>query len=245
MTRKKNNFPQINFYCDESCYIQKDGNSVMALASVFCATSRLKKIKKEIKKIKLEHGFSDDFEIKWTKLGAKTVNLYKDIIKYVASDDSKIKVRILFTMDKENLDFNLYPHLNYSRWFQTMYFNLLKTPMELIEENPTLYNYGLFLDKKDTHSRDDAKKLTENLIKKLHTFSQITYDVYDSKDIVLIQIADLFAGATSYKNRKLKNKYKLEIINLIEQSYNVKLNKSTKKYKLRFNIFEWKPEVKF
>lgn len=245
MTRNKNNFSQINFYCDESCYIQKDGNSVMALASVFCSDYRIKNIKKDINNIKIKHGFPTNFEIKWTKLGAKTVNLYKDIIKYIASKNSKINVRILFTMDKENLDFNLYPHLDYSRWFQIMYFNLLKTPMELIEGIPNLYNYGLFLDKKDSHSKEDAKKLTENLIKKLHTFSQITYDVYNSKDIILIQIADLFAGATSYKNRKLKNKYKLEIISLIEQSYNVKLNKSTKKDKLRFNIFEWKPEVKF
>ena len=171
--------------------------------------------------------------------------MYKEIIQYVANPKSYINVRILFTMGKMNLDFNTHPHLDYSRWFQRMYYHLLKTPMDNIENMPIFYNYKLFIDKKDSHSYEDAKILSKTLQNSFNGLSEVFCDVYDSKDIILIQIADLFAGATSYKNRNLQGKNKLEIIELIETCYEKKLDKTTQRSTIKFNVFEWEPEVKF
>ena len=39
----------VNIYCDESCHLQNDGESVMAIGAVYCPAAKKKKICKRFK----------------------------------------------------------------------------------------------------------------------------------------------------------------------------------------------------
>lgn len=242
MTRKKNNFPQVNFYCDESCYIQKDEAGVMVLAAVFCSSIRVEKIKEDIKNIKMTYGFPNDFEIKWTKVGKKTIDMYKDILDYIANRNPYIKVRVLFTPSKDKLNFEKYWYMNYSDWFQRMYYQLLKQPIDNVIQDMAFTNYKLYVDKKDSNSEYNTQILC-NVLSHSFVGCKFKYGVYDSKEIMMIQLADLFAGATSYKNRGLlTSAYKVELVEFIEKNFKVNLSVATKASRRDFNIFKWMPK---
>lgn len=239
----KNNFSQINFYCDESCYVQGDKNGTMVLASVFCDKKRVETIKNKLKEIKQKYGFPIDFELKWTKVGYLTINMYKEIVNYIANLEPRfLKVRIIVANDKSNLDFKKYNYLNYHDWFYRMYYYLLVNPISIIaEEYSPFYNYKLFIDKKDTHTGENIGHLCDIIERSIIFAGNINYGVYDSKEVQLIQLADLFAGATSYKNRKLtSSKYKMELVEYIEKQFKTKLDSSSRKNNLNFNVFVWK-----
>ena len=56
-----------NIYCDESCHLQYDESNVMVLGAVKCKDSLKKSIFRNIREIKMKHGLSSWFEIKWQK----------------------------------------------------------------------------------------------------------------------------------------------------------------------------------
>lgn len=240
MAGKKSNFPQINFYCDESCYMQKDHSGVMVLSSVYCLDIRVDKLKKGIKKIKEKHNFDATFELKWTKVGRHTIELFKDVVSFLSDEAPYLKVRILFTLDKNKLDFEKkYWYLSYSDWFQRMYYHLLKQPIENVLSDTAFTKYKLFIDKKDSYSNDNTRVLCD-VLSNVFAGCNFDYGVYDSKEILLIQIADLFAGATGYKNRKLTDsKYKLDLIKHIEEKFKVNLSSNTSPKRKDFNVFKW------
>jgi hypothetical protein len=48
--------PTYNIYCDESCHLQGDRQTVMVLGAVWCETAESRRISETIRRIKQEHG---------------------------------------------------------------------------------------------------------------------------------------------------------------------------------------------
>ena len=78
----------------------------------------------------------------------------------------------------------------------------------------------------------------EELIKKIQ--------IIDSRDVELMQLADLLIGAVAYINRievgeELKSESKLHLIDLIKEYSGYSLTKTTLRQEEKFNIFVWSP----
>lgn len=71
--------------------------------------------------------------------------------------------------------------------------------------------------------------------------------IIDSRDVELMQLADLLIGAVAYINRieageKLNSKAKLELVEMISDYSGYSLTKTTLRREEKFNIFVWSPK---
>lgn len=226
------------FFCDESCHLTNDNSDYMILAALFCRKDRVKELVQKIREIKEKHNLSKFVELKWRKVSPKTVNMYKEIFDYICSN-KKYRFRIIVA-DKRNIT-------NQNDWYNKMYYHLLNFPLEQILSLYKIKNVELFSDIKDINSYADMKivctYLERHFQKKCDL--KIISKVSDSKDVTLIQIADILAGAAAYKNRKNNNSYaKYELSTYIEKKFKINFSKTTEsKYGeiSDYNIFVWRP----
>lgn len=247
MENKSSTFQTINLYCDESCPIQNDGNDFLALAAVYCPKRHIDSIKRNIKNIKKKYGLKEIDELKWSKITINNVEMYKEIIDFIENDD-RIRIRTILASNKKQ---NIKP---YEIWYQSMYYYLFSQLIEwyskkrhFTENNNTwknFYNkYIMLIDRKDTHSNSDYAKTALYLEQKFKD-KNITIKSYavDSKEHQLIQIADIFAGAITYENRKVyTNTAKTAIVKKIKRSFATDLKDSTTLFSdsEKFNHFNW------
>ena len=76
-----------NIYCDESCHLPNDSQSIMMLGLVWCPLDKTREIAIRMREIKARHNLASNFEIKWTKVSPAKVLFYQDIIDYFFDDD--------------------------------------------------------------------------------------------------------------------------------------------------------------
>lgn len=232
-------YDTLSFYCDESCHFQNKEN-IMALVAVYCSKIRVKTINREINKIKRKYGYSS-VELKWTKVKNSNLNMYKDIISYIATNPY-IKIRLVNVFDKGTLELSKY-NLSYSEWYHTIYYTLIKHPTAFLLEHINFRKLSIHIDVKDTHSRIELNKLTKFLSYRLNV-SEITTTASNSSDYNLIQIADIIAGASTYKLRNLSSsKNKLELLEHIENEFKINLTIETKFNIFKFSILNWRPSI--
>jgi hypothetical protein len=238
----------INIYCDESCHLQNDKESVMALGAVYCPAAKKDEIFNRIAELKKKHNLipknkknpKDNrayYEMKWNKISMSKLSFFKDVIDYFFADDD-LSFRVLVVPDKSKLDYETYGH-THDTFYYKMYFSMLKAIL-----NPE-YGHNIYIDIKDTRSTDKVHKLEEVLRNDKYDFSKsIIKKVQQvrSHEVELIQLADLFTGAISYINRGLDtSKAKNEIIELIRHRSKYSLLKSTLLKEKKINIFIWEP----
>lgn len=238
---EKYNLGKMVFYCDESCHLKGDNSRFMALASVYCRKDRAKAIAKEIKHIKLRYKISPQTELKWNKVSSATLDMYKEIFNYIKSN-GKLKIRIVVA-DK-------YIQKDQSEWYNKMYYTLIEYPLQSILWNFKLDKIEILTDKKDSNSYKDmgvvSKYLSRHFKKSYNV--QVESKVCESYDVLLIQIADLLAGAATYKNRSLNTSpSKTMLIEFIEKTFKINLSKTTKSFYGKisdYNIYMLKQEKK-
>jgi len=226
---------KIMLYSDESCYIKNDGNNCMSLATIYLSNHDRCAIGKSLKEILKSNNILG--EIKWGKISPSNVSTYKEIIKLVHNYVSNNKMRIrtlLAIVDKTTIE------KKYNDWYHSMYYYLFR---KVIDDKVAVKNLHLLIDKKDSHSHESVIQMA----KYLENYSLWEYAVKataeDSKDHIFIQIADIIAGATTYKFRSLHTSpAKLEIIDCIEREFKTNLIKSSPASKKDFNTFVWKGE---
>ena len=230
---------KFNIYCDESCHLENDKIKVMVLGAVWCPLEKRKLIADKIRDIKLEHGFSREFEIKWTKVSPGGYKFYEEIVNYFFSEND-LHFRALIVPDKSIVNHQSY-NQNHDAWYYKMLFNLLKTILAPDDQ------YYIYLDIKDTRSQEKINKLREVLCNSIYDFRQdiiARIQQVRSEEAEQIQLADLLIGAVCYANRELTaNSAKLGLIDLIKDKTGYSLTKSTLYREDKFNIFRWKPAV--
>ena len=246
-TIDRTNLGTMSFFCDESCHLENDSFSHMSIASVYCRKDRKKSINLAIQNIKAKYKISKTTELKWGKVSPATLQMYKDIFTFIRKC-RVLRIRIVVS-NKSKIAAHAKP-----RWYDTMYYKLLEFPMQSILWDYKLDNVDIYSDIKDNHSYEDMNRvcdfLRKHFKKKVSNPPKFNSKVCDSKDVILIQIADLLAGAATYKNR-FKNDNpetpKMELVKHIESLFNINLS-STTKTKFGeispYNVFIWDPEVK-
>lgn len=218
---------KINIYCDESCHLLNDKNMVMVIGGIICLDRYKKDIFKEIRNLKIKHNIKPTTEIKWTKVSKSRKLFYTDLVNYFF-ENKNLAFRAVLVPDKNKLNHEKYGQ-THDEFYYKMYYDMLKKLFV------PFYSWNIYVDEKDTNGSKKIEKL-----KKCLNSSDIKIQEVKSKDVELVQMADILLGAISYKNRKLKNNpTKLEIINIVE-SNGYLLDETTPYIKEKFNMLKWK-----
>ena len=229
----------INIYCDESCHLENDGINIMGLGGVWCNENKIKEINQRIKDIKIRNGVNPNSEVKWTKVSPAKEQLYIDLVNYFFDNDD-LHFRGLIVPNKSLLDHEKF-NQTHEDFYYKMYFEMLK--MIFV---PTS-NYNVYVDIKDSHSDQRAKKLHDVCCNTMYDFShRIIKKIQPvrSHEVQLMQLVDILLGALVYKNRKfdeheLRSETKKYIIDLIMEKSKYSLTRTTLLREEKFNIFFW------
>ncbi|MET5117147.1 DUF3800 domain-containing protein [Klebsiella pneumoniae] len=143
------NVKTFNVFCDESCHLLNDHQEVMVIGATWCPDSITKKIGRDIRAIKVKHGLSQDFEIKWTKVSNSKIDFYLDIVDYFFSNQA-LRFRAVVVPHKSRLD-----HDRFNQDHNTFYYKICFYLLKNIIENQNFYR--IYLDIKDTRHRKDRK----------------------------------------------------------------------------------------
>lgn len=226
---------QINFYCDESCYLEHDKSRYMVLGMVYCPRSSYRKIKKKILELKDRHHINRFIETKWSKLSSSAYLYYKDLIEYFFSPYSDMAFNSI-VVDKRYLKHEEFNQTHNEFYYKIMYY------MISYKINPFCLN-KIYVDEKDTHNAERVRVL-EKILKKhyLDYFSNIIkpIQVIKSHEIEIMELTDILTGAISYElnDKDKKNTSKVKIINLIQDKIKDKIknkeNINSSKFDLMF-----------
>jgi len=229
-----------NIYIDESCHLQNDGCEVMCIGYTKLASSQYWGIKKEIKRIKLNH--KSPTEIKWNKLSYSRIGLYRDLIDFFF--DSPIDFRCVLIKSKSRLDHDQFNQGDPNNFYYKTVYLLLNKGANPIPD----HQYDVKLDIKDTRGRDRLNKINEVFNSKYKGCSPFkSFQHIHSHENELLQLTDLFIGAITYKSRLQelngeRSKVKLEIIKYLEKKSGYQLDEGTEPWETKFNIFDFQPK---
>jgi hypothetical protein len=226
----------ISIYGDESCHLENDHQAAMVLGAVWCPTLESKRIFREIRQIKEDFGLHKTSEIKWTKISLPKLDAYLKLIDYFF-ETPELQFRAVIVPDKSILHHEQF-NQTHDEWFHKMYYTLISR----IVENNKDSRFRIFLDIKDTNSGWKFNDLKDILNRQ---FSDITYipvehvQAVRSKEVELVQLADLLIGAVGYANRNLTtSQAKITVINRIT-SYTNHCLTTTTYTGTKFDLFKW------
>ena len=224
-----------NIYCDESCHLENDHQTVMVLGAVWCETEKTREINKEIREIKIRHSLSPTFEIKWIKVSPAKQAFYIEILDYFFNND--LYFRALVIPDKSKLQHELYGQ-DHDTWYYKMYFQLLKVILD-----PKNY-YRIYVDTKDTRSSARIAKLHEVLSNNMYDFKRTIIDrvqTVRSNEVEILQLTDLLIGCVSYVNRGLHDSSaKLALVDQMRERSGYSLTKTTLLRENKVNLLSWR-----
>ena len=229
---------EYNIYCDESCHLEHDNNDIFVVGGMKCPQAEVKRINSEILSLKEYFGYNKKSEIKWTKISNGNLNFYLALVELFFKD-AALSFRGYIGRGKTELD-NPGHSQSFDDWYYKMYYRMLEF---VLNKNPN-DNFNIYLDIKDTLG---SKKIT--IIQKYlnsHCGRSIVNHIQlvHSDEVAILQLADLFIGALSYKHRSLNgSESKLTIIKKIEEmsEQNLLLTSSYKQTKA--NWFVWTPDT--
>ena len=230
---------RFNVYCDESCHLEHDGINDMVIGAVWCEQQSVKRINRDIRDLKEKYGIASSAELKWTKVAPVKKDVYIDLINYFFEHPA-LHFRCILIPDKNNLDHVRFQQ-THDEWYYKMYFDMLKG---IFSPEDT---YEIYIDIKDTHSNQRAKKLEEISRNSIYDFSgeSITrIQPIRSDKVQVMQLVDVLIGAITYQNRNFpaqhkKSKTKLDLIDQIKEKSGYTLTKTTLLGEDKFNIFVW------
>lgn len=226
----------VNAYFDES-RIDNPNSNFMVFGGLFVDRKYVREIRDGIKERLADHEFHA--EIKWVKADKHKEATYKAVIDYILDLPAYKAAYTCIVVDKSKVDFERYHDGDAELAFYKFVYQLLK---QRIQDN---YKYYLIFDFKPNKTKNRLKVLRGFLSSTIYVDHANTATIkhmqgYDSKENVLLQLADLFTGAVGYAYNTLPktNQFKYELTQYIANKIG-KTNlhfKSTRSEK-KFNIF--------
>lgn len=213
-----------NFYCDESCHLEKDDYPFMLIGYLSCAYNQVKLHNENIRKIKEK--FDLHTEIKWKNLSKSSYHLYAAIVDYFFATDLQYRAIVVDKSQLRHADFNQ----SHDDFYYKMYYHLLSK--KILPEN----SYNIYLDIKDTKSANNVNGLKRYL--NSNFISVRNMQNIRSHESEMMQLSDIMTGAISYYLRGYSKVIaKVKIIEKIKINSKSPLNKSTSLNQSKFNLF--------
>ena len=69
-----------NYYCDESCHLQKDGKRFMVLGYIAAPLHKIEQMKGELKSLRVK--YKNTLEVKWTYLNEWNYPFYAKLVDW-------------------------------------------------------------------------------------------------------------------------------------------------------------------
>ncbi len=182
-----------NIYIDESRIDNPDSDH-MVIGALFVEREYVPKLKMDIKAIKDEFGLKS--EIKWNQTDKLKLEGYKRIIdRLFEYDQDSINFHCI-VVDRRTIDYEFFKQDKELAFFRFIYHLLRK---RLKKDN----DYYIFLDFKPTRVKERISRLSIALNQFIYfdlgdSANIKKMQAYDSKDNLLIQLADLLSGAVGY-----------------------------------------------
>ena len=225
-----------NIYCDESCHLEHDGQPIMVIGGIWCPTSGVKSISRQIREIKKNHNARG--ELKWSKASQSRIEFYSALVEYFFKNPL-LNFRCLVVDDKSKLNHEYFNQGSHDSFYYKMYFYMLRNILKVTNQ------YNIYLDIKDTRSALKLAQLREILCNNVYDFTRDMISNLQnirSHESELLQLADLFIGAISYFNRPLRGSVaKLQIIKQIEKHAGQDLSRTSPPWQEKFNLFIFTP----
>lgn len=228
----------INIYSDESSHTN-DGKGFMLLGAIWAAPDIAKQLAKQVKLVKLKHSIPTRREIKWTKVGLKKIDYYKDLIDLFVNNDS-INYRAVI-VDKSELDHSIFNQTHDEFYYKMQYYLVRNIASQKQGD------FKIYLDYKDTWSTDRCKKLTSYLS---NTGSLIgknfSAQAVRSHEVTALQISDLLTGTVAYANKTPEDQSsqaKQQLTEYLQSRIGQKLTIETPFGVEKFNLFFWKSRL--
>jgi len=225
----------MNIYCDESCHLQGGAERVMTLGALWCPLDKRREISVRLREIKQQHGISATTEIKWAKVSPAKVAFYQDWLDYFFDDDH-LHFRGVVVPDKSVLDHDGFGQ-THDDWYYKMLFTLLKVILSPERK------HHIYIDLKDTHSAEKARKLHDVLCNNAYDFDKSIIERVQpirSHESELLQLCDLLIGLVGYTNRGLtSSSAKLQLVERMKVRSELSLVRNTLLKAAKVNLLIW------
>lgn len=231
--------PELNIYCDESCHLQNDQQSVMVLALLTCPREETHRIAEDVRRLKAAAGLSPRFEIKWVKVSPAKLIFYQSIVDYFFETNA-LRFRAIIIPDKSVLRHEEFSQ-SHDEWYYKMFYRALAPVVQ-----PRTHRCNIYLDYKDTRGNRKAAKLRQFLQAGLGADGNALIQrvqLLRSHEAEQIQIADLLAGSLAYANRNLSaSSAKAALVRQVQVWSRESLIQTTRSPK--FDLLRWEPRVR-
>lgn len=224
-----------NVYCDESCHLENDMQKAMVIGAVWCPRSKARTIAEHIRGLKVQHGLSQGYEAKWTRVQPSRKAFYLSLVNYFFNEDD-LHFRALIVPDKSILKPEKYGNTHDS-WYYRMYYYML---MAILSPRN---KYRIFIDIKDTRGGAKVRELKNVIQNSIDDFDRSIIQclqIVRSDEIEQVQLADLFTGCVSSINRGCtKSEAKATVANRFREKSGYQLTHTTLMGERKVNIFRW------
>lgn len=229
----------INIYCDESCHLENDKESIMLFSCTYCTKDKVREISEKIREIKSRHKIWKYSEIKWTKVSPSKESFYNELIYFFINEPS-LKFRTIIIDDKTKLNHNTF-NQTHNIWYYKMIYFLSDY---LLKEDDN-YNYNIYIDKKEDSYQAKIEHINTLNILKTRTICDVKMQNISSHQSEIMQLNDFIQGAVSFYNRGFLDKQghstiKSNIIKILINNLNISLDKTN--YNDKFNILYWRAQ---
>lgn len=223
---------EINIYCDESCHLENEECKTMVVACLRCPKDKVQNISNDIIAIKKKYKIWKFAEIKWKKVSQTRKDFYVELLNYFF-ENPFLRFRAI-VIDKSTLD---HParHQNHNTWYFKMIYYLVD---KILQVNKS---YSVYVDKKEnSYQAKYELKLTEQFLQR--DCKDIKLQNITSYKSELMQLNDFIQGIVCYYNRGLHQREdscltKKELVDIVQNSYSIKLGQTN--YDDKFNLFIW------
>lgn len=226
----------VNIYCDESCHLLEDGHEVMTLGALWCPLEKRLRMCRELRELKHRHGIPPSTEVKWIKVSPAKLDFYLSWIDHFFDQDD-LRFRAVVILEKTGLRHASYQQ-SHDDWYYKMLWLLISRMLSPERQ------HCIYLDIKDTHSGEKARKLHEVLCTSQYDFKRSIIKKVQSitsHESELLQLCDLLIGAIGYLNRGQQgSQAKLRVVERIKERSGLSLKESTLIGAQKVNLFFWK-----
>lgn len=228
---------RINIYCDESCHLEQDGQSLMVLGAVWCPTEKTAEMAKRLRELKAKHRMPEGYELKWTSVSKGRMPYFCDVMDYFFDDDDLcFRALIAKKAGLRHADHGQ----THDEWYYKMLFEMLKVLLDPEK------HFRIYFDYKDTHGGHRVSKLHEVLSNSLYDFSRDIVErvqLVRSHEVELMQLSDFLIGAVGYLNRGLtSNLTKVALIERMKERSKLSLTRTTLLRAEKVNLLLWTPQ---
>ena len=204
---------KIEVYCDETLpdlfTSKKAKDKYMFIGGIWIDVKLRDEIKSKVKELRKK--YSCFGEIKWVNVTPSKEDFYKEIVKlFFSYNENQVRFRAIMVEAKKVIW--SYHQDDKELGFYKFYYQLLNKWISDYNE------YKIFVDVKKNRDLSRLKVLKDVLRNSSKNAYIENIQALPSKEVVLIQMADLFLGAISAKlnNKILKNRAKINLISYIE-----------------------------